>query len=76
MGEAEFQESLRARCVMHEEEVDHIAVDADKALGGIGDNWREADDEGDKGDGAEAEHIQSRIIGAMATIGTVCRRMV
>jgi hypothetical protein len=39
---------------MHEEEVDHIAVDADEPLGGIGNDGREANDEGNKGDGAEA----------------------
>ena len=59
-----------------QEEVDEIAVDTDEALGGVGDDGREADDEGDKGHRAETGPIQTRIIGAMATMGTVCRRMV
>src|SRR5580704_2525725 len=40
--------------VVHEEEVDHVAVDTDKTLGGIGDDRREADDEGYKGHGTQA----------------------
>ncbi len=52
--EPQFEKDLRARGVVHEEEIDHVAVDADEALCGVGDDGGEADDEGDESDREEA----------------------
>jgi len=41
----QFEEQLRARGIVHQEQMNQVLLDADQALRGVGDNGRERDDE-------------------------------
>lgn len=47
---AEASERLGARRVMHREKTYQVFIDADESLGGVSNNWGQANDEGDEGD--------------------------
>ena len=77
MRHPQLQQHLRPRRIVHQKQVHHVAIDADQPLRRIRDDRRKADDE-------RHQHItdpmpvpiHNRIRGAMATIGTVCSRIV
>ena len=49
-GKTQPGEDLQARGIVHEEEMDEIRLDADQSLRGVGDDRRQADDEGHQRD--------------------------